>query len=52
MFYVSLLGNAKQKKNYNKYTKEKEKGIKHIAMETHQFTKEGCKKVEKKNGTI
>lgn len=53
MFYVSLLGNAKQKKKSTiDIQKKKRKESEHIAMETHQFTKDGCKKVEKKNGTI
>lgn len=43
---------AKKKKSTIDTQKKKRKESEHIAMETHQFTKDGCKKVEKKNGTI
>lgn len=47
------LGKCKAKKKSTIDTqKKKRRESEHIAMETHQFTKEGCKKVEKKNGTI
>lgn len=46
------LGKCKAKNSTIDTQKKKRRESKHIAMETHQFTKEACKKVEKKNGTI
>lgn len=45
------MGNEKEKSTIDTQMKKRRES-KHTAKEKHQFTKEGCKKVEKNNGII